>query len=86
MVDQTQTDKNANSGAKKTLKDMGSEKKKLMKSNESESKNIDNENKKIREEERKITDFKLKQQSKASEINMQKITVQALKIKLDNIK
>ena len=86
MVERTTSDENANKGAKKTLKEVKNEKKKLQKDNESQAKSIDNWNKEIREEERNITDSQQKQAAKKADIEKQKQKVQEVQTKHDNIK
>lgn len=86
MVERTASDKNANKGAKQTQKELENEKKKLQKGIETQNKNIDSMNKQIRDEERNITEGKEQQKSKIAEIEKQKLAVQSVQTKLENIK
>jgi chromosome segregation ATPase len=61
MVEKTAADKNANQGAKKTLKELENSKKSLQKGNENEAKSITKMNAEIRDAERSIADSKEKQ-------------------------
>jgi chromosome segregation ATPase len=86
MVERTVKDENANKGAKKTLKELENDKKKLQKERDGEDKNIDKWNKETREEERNITDMKEQQKLKTVDINKQKETLKAVEQKLNNVK
>jgi hypothetical protein len=86
MVERTVSDENANKGAKKTLKDLESDKRKLQKDNENQNKNIDDWGKEIREKEREIADLKQSHEAKLKEIAIQREKVQAVQIKLENIR
>lgn len=86
MVERTAADKNANKGAKQTLKDLENNKKKLLKQNENENKNIDAMNKAIRELERNVADYKEKIAAKNTQIEQQKQNVANTQKKLEGIK
>lgn len=86
MVNQTAADANANRGAKQTLKEDQREKQRLQNSNVSESKNIDAANKSSRTEERNTATLKEMEISKTEQIAQQKLKVQAVQEKLNNIK
>lgn len=86
MVERTASDQNANKGAKQTMKELESEKKKLQKGIETQNKNIDSMNKQIRDEERNLAEGKEQQKSKIAEIEKQKQVVLAVQTKLENIK
>ena len=86
MVERTASDQNANKGAKQTMKELESEKKKLQKGIETQNKNIDSMNKQIRDEERNLAEGKEQQKSKIAEMEKQKRVVLAVQTKLENIK
>ncbi len=85
MVDKTASDPNANKGAKKTLKDLESQKEDFFKSNEKNGENIDDWNKKIREEERNMAASVDLESIKLTEISVQKDKVLQLQNKMDLI-
>ena len=86
MVEQTSSDANANKGAKQTLREDERAKEKLQNHNENESKNIAAANKSTRAEERNTATLKENELSKEAQIEVQKQKVQAVQIKLSNIK
>lgn len=85
MIDQTGTDENANSGAKKTMKEIESEKKELQKKNEKESRRIDDRNEKNRASDRKRTISQQDRTRMEAEIEDQKTVVYNLQQELNNI-
>ncbi len=86
MVEKTAADKNANQGAKKTLKELENSKKSLQKGNENEAKSITKMNAEIRDAERSIADSKEKQKLKTADIEKQKQKTKEVSDKLDGIK
>ncbi len=86
MVEKTVYDKNANKGAKQTLKSLESEKKRLQAKNETEAKSIGKMNKEIREAERTIAQSKEQQTAKTAEIEAQKQKVKEVQQKLGTIR
>lgn len=86
MVEKTSADKNANQGAKKTLKELENSKKSLQKGNETEAKSITKMNAEIRDAERTIADSKEKQNLKRADIEQQKKKVVEVSDKLNGIK
>lgn len=86
MVEKTVSDKNANKGAKQTLKSLENEKKRLQSKNEAEAKSIDKMNKEIRQAERTIAQSKEQQAGKTAEIETQKQKVKEVQLKLETIR
>lgn len=86
MVERTASDANANKGAKQTLKDLENERKKLQKDNVNENKNIEAQNKAIREEDRNTALIKERIAGKNAEIDKQKEKVKEVQTKLEGIK
>jgi hypothetical protein len=85
MVDYTAADANANKGAKKTLKEMKSEKRDLQKDSEKRRQRIDKRNKENRALDRNSEITIENQRAKTNEIEQQKIVVAAIKTKLDRL-
>lgn len=86
MVEKTSADKNANQGAKKTLKELENSKKSLQKGNETEAKSITKMNAEIRDAERAIADAKEKQNLKLADIEKQKKKIAEVSDKLNGIR
>jgi hypothetical protein len=85
MVYQTQSDENANKGAKKSLKALENEQKSLRKSKNDKGKKIDQLKKEIRAQERAMSNLQLQREAKSAEIAKQKLKLQEIKTKLENI-
>ena len=85
MINQTSADKNANDGAKKTLKEMEDEKKDLQKKNEKESKKIEDRNEENRQGERNLVDSQADRTRLQTDIETQKVVVQNLQQELSSI-
>ncbi len=86
MVTYTASDPNAHKGAKKTLKELESEKKDLQKASTSEGKQIDSRDIENREEERKIKDLQQQQELVMKSLENQKKLIFEVRNKLANIK
>ena len=85
LVESTRDNSEDNKAAQKTLKDMEGDQNKLVKQGEKLNKEIDNWNREIREEQRKIEASKQDQKMKIEAIEKQKQAVQGVADKLKNI-
>lgn len=85
VVESTRDNPEDNKAAIKTLKDLEGDQNKLVKNGEKLNKEIDNWNREIREEQRKIEAGKADQKLKIDAIEKQKQSVQEVEDKLKNI-
>lgn len=85
-VDNNAADPNAMKGAKKTLRELENDKRRLQRQNESHHKNIDTWDKDIREALRSVTDTRNRQTVKMAEIDLQHQRVQEVQSHLDGIR
>lgn len=86
MVETTASDPKATKGAKKTLRNMESDKEDLQKDNEKKNMNIDSRDKENRAEERSMANSRQLQERKTADIENQRQLVIVVQTKLDNIK
>jgi hypothetical protein len=86
MVEQTAADPNANKGAKKTLHDLEKSKESLQKENNRSNKKIGDAEKEIREEIKNTDNVQQKETFQTPALEAQKLKVNNIQTKLNNIK